>query len=275
MLLVALAAWSLRAEPVVVGRVWPDDQRLSLDHIDHRAWAALLERYVDEQGQVDYARWHDARDDRLALEDYLTSLSRAEPEQPASRASRLAFGINAYNALTIHGILREYPTDSIRRHTPRLVGYHIWKDLHLVIGDVRYSLEDIEHQMLRPLGEPRIHFAIVCASRGCPPLSREPYVPARLDDQLATAAGRFFADATKFRAEPAAGTFYLSPILKWFAADFGTDAPGRLRTIAPYLPDDASRRLAEAGTAAVVYLEYDWSLNDQDAVARTTPSAAR
>ncbi|MCP4172364.1 MAG: DUF547 domain-containing protein [Fuerstiella sp.] len=109
--------------------------------------------------------WHSSAVDIRALDRYL-STGRANQ---TTKNGKLAFWINAYNAATIRGILREYPTTSIRNHTARLFGYNIWKQLQLYVGNKAHSLEGIEHQVLRKMNEPRIHFAIVCASIGCPP----------------------------------------------------------------------------------------------------------
>jgi hypothetical protein len=164
--------------------------------------------------------------------------------------------------VTVKGILREYPTTSIRNHTARLYGYNIWKDLQLLVGGKPYSLEAIEHEILRKMGEPRIHFAIVCASIGCPRLLNEAYSGEKLDQQLTVNTQAFFADPAKFTADASTGTIQVSPILSWFAEDFGADTAAQLKTIAPYLPESA-RPLASSGRARVRYLDYDWGLNDR------------
>ncbi len=176
----------------------------------------------------------------------------------------MAFWINAYNAVTVRGILREYPTTSIRNHTAKIFGYNIWKDLLLVVGGRSYSLEDIEHKVLRHMRDPRIHFAIVCASKGCPRLRNEAYTAERLERQLDDNARHFFAQRQNFRYDPARRHFELSSILKWFGRDFGEDDRAVLRAIAPFLPESASQ-VASTGGVTVSYLTYDWSLNDQPA----------
>ena len=109
-------------------------------------------------GRVDYKGWHGNQKDLAQLDSYLKQLSSASTAKTSKTklADRLAFWINAYNALTIKGILREYPTTSIRHHTPRLWGYHIWNDLKLYVGRKPISLDEIEHQVLRKLNEPRM-----------------------------------------------------------------------------------------------------------------------
>ena len=259
--IVCLVTRNVAAGPkVVVGRAVAANQRISMEKVDHTAWEALLKRYVNEDGDVNYATWHGSAD-VAKLDQYLKALSHAEPQLRSSKEAKLAFWINAYNALTIEGILREYPTTSIRKHTPRLYGYHIWKDLQLMVGDSAYSLEQIEHEVLRKMGEPRVHFAIVCASRSCPRLLNEAYTSEKVAEQLVANAEAFFANQNNFRYSD--GSFQLSSILKWFAEDFGNTQAARLRYIAPYLPDQTSQRAAARGAGRLSYLRYDWGLNDQ------------
>jgi hypothetical protein len=256
----------IQAGPVVlVGAAVPASRRVTMEAIRHDTWDALLKRYVDGRGMVDYATWKASAADQQALDQYLAHLSSASLSAPASRAAQLAYWINAYNAVTVHGILREYPTTSIRQHTARLGGYNLWRDLQLLVEEQGYSLEQIEHQILRKMGEPRIHFAIVCASIGCPPLRNEAYVAPRLEAQLSANAQAFFADPSKFQYDAASRTLAVSPILKWFAEDFGPTQAEQLRRIAPFLPDAASRTLAESGMARLRFLDYDWGLNDRSA----------
>ena len=248
---------------VNVGRSWPADQQVSMDQVDHSAWNALLSRYVNDQGLVNYTAWKAAPADIAALEGYLQALSQAIPQQRASRDATLAFWINAYNAVTVRGILREYPTKSIRNHTAKVFGYNIWNDLLLTVGNRQYSLNQVEHEVLRKMGEPRIHFAIVCASIGCPPLRNEAYEAKQVGAQLSDNARRFFASRRNFAYDPAKNQIWVSSIMNWFAGDFGGDTAAQMARIAPYLPDDTARKLATSGNASVTYLDYDWKLNDQ------------
>ncbi len=227
------------AANVVVGRKVASSSRVSIDRIDHRVWDALLQKYVDSSGNVDYTSWKASAADVKALDGYLSTLSMAEPKIRASHEAKLAFWINAYNAVTVKGILREYPATSIRNHTARFIGYNIWKNLLLIVGDETPSLEGIEHEILRKTGEPRIHFAIVCASHSCPRLLNMAYTADNLEAQLVANTKHFFANPENFRC--ASGALYLSSIMKWFATDFGSDSAAQLRTIAPYLRDRAMR----------------------------------
>jgi hypothetical protein len=247
---------------VILGANVPLGQRMPADRIDHATWDALLKKYVDDQGMVNYQSWKASRSDIRALEQYLAHLSSATFPAQTSAATKLAFWINAYNAVTVEGILREYPTTSIRNHTAKVFGYNIWKDLQLFVDGKPYSLDQMEHEVLRKMSEPRIHFAIVCASIGCPRLLNEAYVPAKIDQQLTVNAQAFFADPGKFRFDANRKSISVSPILDWFGGDFGSTTAEQMRRIAPYVPEDA-RGLANSGAARVAFLDYNWGLNDQ------------
>lgn len=270
-LMVILGGWHVSRPTVNVGRSWPNDSRVSIDSIEHGTWDALLRRYVNDRGSVDYTRWKATTADIEALDGYLNSLSHAEPGETAARAARLAYWINAYNAVTVRGILREYPTKSIQNHVGRVYGYNIWRDLLLRVGDGHYSLGQIEHDILRPMNEPRIHFAIVCASRGCPRLLTEAYMAERIDEQLESNSREFFADSTRFSYDTSQKELRVSPILKWYADDFGRTQIEQIRAVARYLPDETARELAESGRATIRYLKYDWNLNDLATLSNEPP----
>lgn len=259
---VSAQALCFASPTITVGRNVSAAERVPVGKIDHSGWDGLLKKYVDEKGYVDYTKWKAAANDQKALDDYIQQLSGASFPANATQEEKLAFWINAYNAVTVKGILKEYPTTSIRNHTAKLYGYNIWKDLQLLVAGKAYSLEGIEHEVLRKMGEPRIHFAIVCASIGCPRLLNQAYTAEKIDEQLTLNAKAFFADRTKFVADPQSGTIQVSPILSWFAEDFGADSAAQMKSIAPYVPASA-QSLANSGRARVKYLEYDWGLNDK------------
>ncbi len=265
-IVVAVVMNGVRAEAastVYVGQKVPSGSQLSMDQISHSRWDAMLKKYVDENGYVNYKAWHTSSRDRQVLSAYLNSLSRANPNRSSSRNAKLAFWINAYNAVTVHGILREYPTSSIRNHTAKVFGYNIWKDLQLVVGGKAHSLEGIEHQVLRKMGDPRIHFAIVCASIGCPRLLNRAYTASQVQEQLEINAKDFFSRSQNFRFDERNGKFQLSSIMNWFGSDFGSNQAAQLKMIAPWLPNQAARNAALRNSVSVSYLNYNWNLNDQ------------
>lgn len=230
-----------------------------MDQVDHQRFGQLLKRFVDADGFVDYQAWQADTAARQQLQRYLSELSQASDTIRATRRGQLAFWINAYNAVTIEGILQVYPTDSIRSHTSRLGGYNIWKDLPLLVGGKKFSLHAIEHDVLRKQGEPRIHFAIVCASVGCPRLLNEAYVPARVDLQLAQNTADFFSRRQNLRWRPGQ-PLQLSSIMKWFASDFGSTTREQIESVRKYFPESVRENLP--ADVRVEYLEYDWALND-------------
>ncbi len=141
-----------------------------------------------------------------------------------------------------------------------------------MVGGERYSLDDIEHKILRKkFKEPRIHFALVCASKSCPSLLPEAYVAERLDEQLTAAAQAFLTDPAKgFRLERKRvgdgdrSRVYLSSIFKWFRKDFEADGRSLVEFIAPYVPEDGRAFLEEQGEGVSIrFLKYDWSLNER------------
>jgi len=146
----------LIAADVIVGANVAAAKQTPLDQIDHTVWDELLKKYADANGMVNYKAWKANSSDAQALDQYLENLSHSNGQ--GTKEQKLSFWINAYNAVTVKGILREYPTSSIRNHTAKLIGYNIWKNLKLIVGGKPVSLDEMEHQVLRKMGEPRIHF---------------------------------------------------------------------------------------------------------------------
>jgi hypothetical protein len=256
LILSALILTSLSAKPVSIIGQSPENTT-SISKIDHSAFASLLNQYVDSNGNVDYTGWK--TNDKESLKLYLESLTQADPDKKTTREHKLAYWINAYNALTIYGILEKYPTSSIRNHTSRLFGYNIWKDLKLQVADIAYSLDDIEHKVLRKMQEPRIHFAIVCASHSCPQLLSEAYTQDKLNEQLNDNALNFFSNEDNFRIDEKKRIIYLSSILDWFSEDFGDNTAEVIESIRNFLPESEN----EISHWKVRYLPYSWKLNDQ------------
>ena len=248
----------LSAKPVtIVGE--PQEKTVSISAISHSDFDALLKKYVDDNGDVNYTDWK--KDDLDTLKIYLESYASADPDKKSSKNHQLAFWINAYNALTIHGILDKYPTSSIRNHTAKVFGYNIWKDLKVTVGDSAYSLDQIEHEILRHMDEPRIHFAIVCASHSCPKLLNEAFDAHNLDAQLDKNAVDFFANPENFTLQ--GNKVKLSSILDWFGEDFGNNKLEVLESILDYIPEDDADAIADnEGTLKISYLPYSWKLND-------------
>jgi len=208
----------------------------------------LLRANVKE-GVVDYAGFAGNADFRA----YLDAL--AKPATLGTRDETLAYYINAYNALAIAGILEGLsPSTAFGR--VRYFNFKLWP----LNGD-SITLYDLEHKLIRPLGEPRIHFAIVCASRSCPLLRSEAYVAARLPQQLDDQAKSFVNDRFRNRFDAASRRAELSEIFKWFDEDFRAAAGSTQRYLARYVNDPQAAKLLAGDELAVDWIDYDWRLN--------------
>ena len=232
-----------------------------MDSISHKSFDKLLKKYVDKNGMVNYKAWHENTTDRSSLTTYLENLGKASLNQPAQRNAQFAYWINAYNAVTIEGILRVYPTTSIRKHT-KPIGFNIWKNFKLHVADKKISLEDIEHKVLRKMNEPRIHFAIVCASIGCPRLLNEAYSAEKMEKQLVVNTKDFFSRSQNLQIDTNSRKIKLSQLLDWYGSDFGGDINTQLTAYQKYWPAEAVQAVASGGFS-VDYLSYDWNLNAQ------------
>jgi hypothetical protein len=249
---------------VRVGQLCGVHPRPNYDAIDHSRFDGLLRRFVDCRGMVCYQAWKADSDAVAQLHDYLGHLGCVDTKsESASVAAKLAFYLNAYNALAIWGILQEYPTVSIQTHNRKKACYRIFDDLEVWIDGEYLSLNRIENDVLRPLKEPRIHFALVCAAKGCPRLRNEAYLASRLEQQLTDNAQDFFAWRGRFRVCRLTGTVHLSPLLKWYGKDFGKDEQAIVAAVFPFLPCEAREWLRSHPCWKVKYLGYDWGLNDQ------------
>lgn len=175
-----------------------------------------------------------------------------------SEPQRIAFLINAYNAYTLRLVTRHYPLRSIRDIGNILSGPWQQPVVHL-FGET-IDLDTLEHQILRvDYTEPRLHFALVCAAKGCPPLRGEAYVADRLEEQLVDQAKRFLADSTKNRIVASERVAHLSPLFKWYRGDFEKVSGSVLAALKPYWPDPPT----STDGFRILYTEYDWSLNAQ------------
>lgn len=238
--------------------------RPNYDAFDHAAFDCLLRQFVDCRGQVCYQTWKCDGAARIALQDYLVSLGSVRTDDDkASIQGQIAFYVNTYNALVIWGILHEYPTASIQAHNRKQAPYRIFDDLEVWIDGDYLSLNSIENDVLRKLGDFRIHFALVCAAKGCPKLRCEAYVQGRLEEQLVANALDFFSRSDRFQVCKLTGQVRLSPILKWFREDFGASDCEVLAAIMPYLPCGDHDWVCRHQCATIKYMGYNWALNDQ------------
>lgn len=222
---------------------------------DHSLYGDLLEKYV-KQGIVDYQGF---KNEESKLDAYLKVLEETDTHK-LSRDEQLAFYINAYNAWTIKLILSAYPDiKSIWDLGSRILWWkNPFKKKIVRIEGKAISLDDLEHGMIRPrFKEPRVHFAVNCASKSCPPLISEPYQGSIVNRQLDTSARAFLNNPERNRLE--GNTLYVSKIFKWFKDDFNDDVLGFfLRFAQESLKENLT---ANREKIEVKYLDYDWSLN--------------
>jgi hypothetical protein len=226
----------------------------------HSALGVVLSRFV-KAGLVDY---RGLKSDPADLKRYLDQVSEVSEQEYASWGAReqVAFLCNVYNASTLQLVIDAYPIRSIR--DIGFLPHAAWrKEVVRVFGRTT-SLEWIEHDQLRARfpEQPGVHFALVCAARGCPPLRSEPYIGKRLQAQLDEQARKFMADTTKNRVIAVRRTVQLSRIFKWYEEDFTRTGTGVLDYVQRFFPRDAQQDLS-AGGFRIEYTDYDWSLNDQ------------
>ena len=220
--------------------------------VNSTVYAELLKKYVRD-GKVDYAGF---KAEEPKLDQYLKILENVDPEK-LSPKEQFAFYANAYNAWTIKLILSGYPGVKSIKDLGTLLKSPWKKKIVRINGEV-ISLDYVEHEILRPrYKDPRVHFAINCAAKSCPPLRPEPYSGHILDRQLDDATRLFINDPKSYRLED--NNLYVSRIFKWFSEDFNEDIFG---FFLKYATGELRNKLAaKAGRISVKYLQYDWSLN--------------
>ncbi len=225
---------------------------LAAQGVDHSLYAGLLEKYVKD-GVVNYQGF---KNEESVLDKYLKILEEVD-SKILSRNEQFAFYANAYNAWTIKLILSGYPGIKSIKDLGSLFKSPWKKKICRIDGKI-ITLDDIEHNILRPrFKDPRVHFAINCAAKSCPPVRSEPYRGGELDQQLDEMTRAFINDLKSNRLE--GHTLYVSSILKWFAEDFDKDIVG---FFLKYAKGDLKEQLeANKEKIRVKYLDYDWSLN--------------
>lgn len=186
---------------------------------------------------------------------FVTGLANATTADLDERNTRLAFLINAYNALAIRGILDGYSPASMPGR------YNFFKRREYGLLGGKTTLEDLENGQILPLGEPRVHFAIVCASLSCPRLANRHYAPAELDAQLEAAARAFANDGARNRYDVKRQIAFLSSIFDRYQADFVGAAGSTQKFLARYVSDPAARELLARDGFEIRFVDYDWDLN--------------
>jgi hypothetical protein len=239
----------------------------AFDHT-HAVWNTLLEDNVVVHGPASVVKYKSIKNDIKQLNHYLAQLSQVKKAEFTgwNDHQQLAFLINAYNAFTVKIILDHYPVDSIKD-----IGNFFrstWKITFFNLLGQESSLDYIEHELIRGadnFSEPRIHFALVCASVGCPMLQPKAYTEANLAVLLEEATTQFLSDSSRNRVDFINNKLQLSSIFKWYAEDFIKASGSVNRFVAQYLSTDKQQqKLISDGSMDTEFLNYDWSLNDAD-----------
>lgn len=256
---------------------------MKIKEITHKSFEELLEKYVDKNGRVNYETWHNSKDDRSKIENYIRELSNASPSlRPdlfKDDSEKMTYWINFYNAIVIKGVLDHWPLDSVLDVKPTALSHIIkgkgfFYDYRFVIGDKEMNLKDIEDKMLRKqFGDPRIHFAINCGSSSCPALRGQGFQSQFLEEQLVDATQKFVNDTKNVKVDIADKTVLLSTIFKWHEEDFINYYKRSYPKVKPTIYDFLllyakgeqleKLKLAQENGFGIKYLDYDWSLNKQ------------
>lgn len=225
---------------------------------DHIMWDSLLKKHVDEEGLVDYVGF---QSDSIQLNTYLKMLSDSAPDPKKwTEKEQLAYWINAYNAFTIQIVIRHYPVESIKDISSGLNIPFVsttWDIKFIEIGGEQLDLNRIEHGIIRKeFEEPRIHFAVNCASISCPKLRQEAYTAKMLEEQLEAQAIEFINDPDRNLIKDSKNA-EVSKLFTWFSGDFKKKSSD----IRSYLNRYSNTHLAE--DADIQFMDYDWGINDQ------------
>ncbi len=248
---------------------WTAHDSAAVATIDHDAWDRFVRAYVssfpDGVNRVAYASVTET--DRKLLEGYIDALT-AIPISAYNRDQQRAYWINLYNAVTVRVVLDHYPVKSIRQIKPHVFSIGPWRKKRISVEGIELSLDDIEHRILRPIWrDPRLHYALNCASIGCPNLLEQAFTAANSETLLTQAAYAYINNARG--AELRNGRLVVSSIYKWYKEDFGDTDQGVIDHLRRYAEPALSARLREIKRIAAD--RYDWALND---AARTSKHAA-
>ena len=227
--------------------------------IDHDLWQDILDEYLisDDPSGVNLFDYEGLQESRDTLDEYIDTLIDIRP-QDYSRAVQQAYWINLYNALTVRTILDEYPVESITKLGKTALSFGPWDDKVIVVAGKELSLNNIEHGILRPFWQDyRVHFAVNCASIGCPNVQPEAFTAVNSEELLDLGAQEYLAHPRGARFE--GDTLILSSIFDWYGVDFGNTLPEILSVLAAHAEGDLAERLTTYQGKAKY--EYDWDLN--------------
>lgn len=267
-LLALAAAGPLGATDMKLIEVWDASNESSSDQFDHAAWQEILDAYLrvreQDANRFDYQALKASAEDSRKLSEYLERLQAVDPRE-YSRAEQKAYWINFYNALTVQTVLEEYPVNSIRNISRSLFGVGgliplgPWGDERATVAGVAITLDNIENGIMRPIyQDARVHYALNCASVGCPDLAPQAYTAANMEQLLEAGARNYVNDprGVDFVDED---FIVLSSIYDWYLADYGGTEESVMEHLARYADAPLKERLAEF--AGAVEYDYNWDLN--------------
>ena len=248
--------------------LWPDWQAhddASTEQIDHGAWQAVLDRYLvtKEPGVTAFDYAGAKKDGYDAISGYVTAMTKVAVSG-LSRDQQFAYWVNLYNALTVRVVLDHYPVASIRDIdiSPGLFSSGPWGKKLITVEGRTLSLDDIEHRILRPIWQdPRIHYAVNCASVGCPALAPKAYTAATLNDQLNQAATGFINHPRAVQRNKD-GEFVLSQLYDWYRDDFGKSDADFIAHLKRFAGPKLAEALGDTDELDIAGYQYDWRLND-------------
>jgi hypothetical protein len=226
---------------------------ITQEHLKHESWTKLLNKYVSVEGSVNYAG---LKKEEAKLDAYLKVLSENHPTDAWAKEDQLAFWINAYNAFTVKLIVKNYPVKSIKELGGSIYKVNTpWDIKFIKIGEETYDLNNIEHDIIRKeFEEPRIHFAVNCASVSCPILRNEAFVGSKLDTQLDDQAKAFINDKSKNDIQVKSAK--LSKIFRWFKGDFEKAK----KTVEDFINKYSTVKITKR--TEIDYNDYIWELNE-------------
>jgi hypothetical protein len=227
---------------------------------DYSAWTEILRAYYDPARGVDYERLR--KEDYPKLTSLVEKLSRVDVSS-LDRSEQLAYWMNLYNVSTVKLIVDNYPVESILDLSTSLINkYQVFDREVVPLGGSLVSLNHIEHEIIRKeFDDPRIHFAINCAARSCPPMRTEAFSGRELDDQLEEQTSTFLNQDVRIDRKGGKATITVTKIMDWFEEDF-EKAGGVASFVRGYLTGESAARLSGVSRIGVKHADYDWSLND-------------
>ncbi|MEL6373094.1 MAG: DUF547 domain-containing protein [Pseudomonadota bacterium] len=259
-------ATSVPAQAADLVKLFSKASQTPNESVDHSAWDKLLKTYIsdgrDGLNDVDYKAWKAGG--HKALKAYIQSLEKIDVTT-LTKNQQFAFWANLYNAKTIDVVLEKYPVKSIKNVS---LGGSLfatftggpWKAKIMKVNGVKLSLDDIEHGIMRKIfKDPRVHYAVNCASVGCPNLAKDAFTGAKLNAQLDNGAAAYVNSPRGIAVKN--GRVVASSIYKWFQVDFGGSEAGVLNHARKYAKPDLKAKLK--GKSDIYDYEYDWSLNDK------------